>query len=83
MAPVFFPDTPCWSIWGYHLRDVPLRPPEDAMTALMVVDTHGSHWLSTCPSSRVAFMKCHTAVNYGIHTVLPGAEYTSTLSRRF
>ena len=46
---------------------------------LMVVDTLGSHWLSTCPSSRAAFTRRHTAVNHAICTALLGTGYTSTL----
>ena len=45
----------------------------------MVVDTLGSHQLSTCPSSRAAFTRRHTAVNHAIRTALLGAGYTSTL----
>ena len=44
-----------------------------------VVDTLGSHWLSTCPASRAAFTRRHTAVNHSIRAALHEAGYTTTL----
>lgn len=46
---------------------------------LLVVATLGSHWLSSCFSSRAAFARQHTAVNHTICTVLREGGHSSSL----
>ena len=43
------------------------------------VDTIGTHWLSTCPTSRAAFTRRHTALNHTVRAAFHRAGYSTTL----
>lgn len=77
--PLLSLDTLYGSISGYTFPEAAFLATRRYHDCPIVVRTLRSHWLRTCPSSRAAYRRPHSAVKHAICTALHEVSYTSAL----